>query len=71
MNDRQVCDKCGREVIGEKGFAVEIIDSKNSGFFCRQCVKQALHRLSMKSNKTPDEIDLLIQIRKYLKEQIN
>lgn len=71
MNDLPICDKCGREIVGETGLAVETIDTGKEGFFCKGCVKEALTRLSMKDNKSVDEIQLLRQIRKFLKEKVN
>lgn len=71
MNDTSICDKCGKEIRGEVGLAVETIDTGNSGFFCRKCVRQALHQLSMKEDKSVDEVQLLRQIRRFLKEQVN
>jgi len=45
------------------------IDTEEDLFFCRSCLKGAMHQLSVKGSKKKDEVDLLRKIRTFLKNE--
>ena len=65
------CSKCGRDIIAEKPFKITNSDKEEDLLFCKVCIKQAFNTLSLKKIKTPDEISLLSNIRKFLKQKSN
>lgn len=66
----EFCFSCQNQIIFKKdGLWVETGEHKY--LFCRQCLKEAMQTLMRKEPKTPEEVSLFSQIRKYLKERTN
>lgn len=71
MREILICNKCQREVISGQGLTITMIDTGDENTFCRSCITEALATLNMRKNKKPDEIALMIDMRKFLKHKTN
>jgi hypothetical protein len=71
MSKHSACDSCGETVLSGQGLLITTIGIEEDNLYCNNCLKQAMHRLSMKPNKKPDEINLLKNIRRFMKYKAN
>lgn len=65
------CGGCGRPVKEKEGMVIVNMGNEEEDIYCRKCLKQAIITLSMKGNKTPDEYELLQNIREFLEYEEN
>ena len=64
------CDKCDKAIL-KNNQGAKIVTGVGKHIFCRICLKGAFKTLVIKPQKTTQEIELLVQIRKWLKEPSN
>lgn len=66
-----ICDKCEGK-IRSKGLRIVTTDTGKDLIFCPKCIKNGMHFLSIKKDKSPDEVRMLAHFRTWLKnEEIN
>jgi hypothetical protein len=65
-----MCDQCGNEVIEGQGLPIKT-ETDELFYFCKSCLIAANKRLSLLTNRTTDQQDLLEYIREFLKHGRN
>lgn len=71
MSEKNSCDSCGKIVVSGQGLLIVMIGTEEENLYCNACLKNAMHRLSMKPDKKPDEVELLANIRRFMKYKEN
>ena len=62
-----VCSSCGKEF--EKKDTLMVVTETINRLFCITCLKNAHKFLQIKSNRTLDELELLIGIKRFLRKK--
>lgn len=62
----EICSRCQSTVIHGQGMVIINGNTEEDHIYCKSCLTEAHHNLSMKKNKKPDEMLLLNKIRKFL-----